>query len=71
MDAIEIGKRIKQRREELHLTQEDLGIPLVFNKSTIQRYEAGKIRKIKLPVLESMAKVLRVEPNWLALKTDK
>lgn len=71
MDAIEIGKRIKQRREELHLTQEDLGAPLGFNKSTIQRYETGKIRKIKLPVLESMAKILKVEPNWLALKTNK
>lgn len=67
---IEIGKRIKQRREELGMTQEELGKHLWLNKSTIQRYEAGKIVKIKLPVIHAMAKQLRVDPDWLVLKTD-
>ncbi|MBR1862890.1 MAG: helix-turn-helix domain-containing protein [Ruminococcus sp.] len=67
---IEIGKRIKQRREELGMTQEDLGNLLWLNKSTIQRYETGKIAKIKLPVIHAMAKQLNVNPEWLILKTD-
>ena len=67
---IEIGRRIKQRREELGLTQDDLGKALWLNKSTIQRYETGKIASIKLTVLHAMAKILNVDPNWLALKTD-
>lgn len=67
---IEIGRRIKQRREELGLTQEELGKPLGLNKSTIQRYENGLVSKIKLPVLESIAVKLGVSPDWLALKTD-
>lgn len=67
---IKIGQRIKMRREQLSMTQEDLGAPLGFNKSTIQRYESGKIAKIKLPVIEAMAKQLEVDPNWLSLKTD-
>lgn len=71
MDAIEIGKRIKERRKELNLTLEQLADALGFNKSTLQRYETGKINKIKIPVLHTMAKVLRVDPNWLALKTDE
>ena len=71
MNAIEIGKRIKERRKELNLTLEQLADTLGFNKSTLQRYEAGKIVKIKLPVLQSIAKELRVDPNWLALKTDE
>lgn len=71
MDAIEIGKRIKARRKELNLTLEQLASALGFNKSTLQRYEVGKIDRIKLPVLQSIAKELRVDPNWLALKTDK
>jgi repressor LexA len=66
-----IGKRIKQRREELGLTQEDLGNRLWLNKSTIQRYESGKIAKIKLPVMHAMAKQLDVDPDWLVLKTDE
>lgn len=71
IDAIEIGKRIKERRKELDLTLEQLADTLGFNKSTLQRYEAGKVKKIKIPVLHSMAKVLKVDPNWLALKTDE
>ncbi len=66
----EIGNRIKSRREELNLTQENLGSILWLNKSTIQRYETGKVNRIKIPVLHAMAKALDVDPNWLALKTD-
>lgn len=68
---IEIGKRIKQRREQLGMTQEELGSLLWLNKSTIQRYESGKITNIKIPVLHAIAKQLNVDPNWLALKTDE
>lgn len=66
----EIGRRIKTARELRRLTQEQLGDAVGMNKSTIQRYETGQITKIKIPVLESIAKTLNVNPNWLALKTD-
>ena len=42
MNTVEIGNRIKTAREEKGLTQEELGIRLGLNKSTIQRYEAGE-----------------------------
>ena len=67
---IEIGKRIKLKREECGLTQEELGKAVDLNKSTIQRYETGKIEKIKLPVIQAIAQVLKVDPNWLILKCD-
>ncbi|MBS7114490.1 MAG: helix-turn-helix transcriptional regulator, partial [Ruminococcus sp.] len=70
MNTVEIGNRIKAAREEKGLTQEELVIRLGLNKSTIQRYEAGKILRIKLPVLESIAIELNVNPEYLALKTD-
>lgn len=66
-----IGERIRQRREQLGLTQEFIGDSLSLNKSTIQRYEAGIVKKIKLPILHALAKELNVDPNWLALKTDE
>ena len=66
-----IGIRIKTRREEIGMTQEELGNSLGLNKSTIQRYETGKIKNIKLPILQAMAKQLCVNSDWLALKTDK
>lgn len=68
---IEIGKRIKQRRIELDMTQEELGNRLKLNKSTIQRYESGAISSIKLPVLQAIARQLNVNPDWLALKTEE
>ena len=71
MNAIEIGKRIKSRREELKLTQEQIGENLGLNKSTIQRYETGQVKKIKTPILQSIARELDVHPSWLALKTDE
>lgn len=66
----EIGCRIKARREELKMTQGELGDRLSLNKSTIQRYEAGVVAKIKLPIIQAIAQALDVDPNWLALKTD-
>lgn len=67
----EIGKRIKLRREQLGMSQEKLGSLLWLNKSTIQRYESGKITNIKIPILHAIAKQLNVDPNWLVLKTDE
>lgn len=67
---MEIGNRIRDSREKRGLTQEELGLFLGLNKSTIQRYETGKISRIKLPVLEAMAEELGVNPEYLALKTD-
>lgn len=54
LEAIEIGKRIHDKRIELHITQEELGAAVGMNKSTVQRYETGQVKKIKLPVLEAV-----------------
>lgn len=70
IEPIEVGKRIKERREELGLTQEQLGAQLWLNKSTIQRYETGKIKTIKLPVIQSIAECLSVNPDWIICKTN-
>ena len=70
MNAAKIGYRIKQRREELGLTQEHLAVTLGLNKSSVQRYESGQVKKIKLPILETIAQCLNVNPDWLACKTD-
>lgn len=65
-----IGSRIKQIREERELTQEELAKSLGLNKSTVQRYETAKIEKIKLPVIDAMAQILNVNPEWLSDKSD-
>lgn len=66
----EIGNRIEKSRKALGMTQEELASTLGLNKSTIQRYESGKIEKIKLPVIEAMANILGVRPEYLAAKSN-
>lgn len=66
-----LGERIKQRRLELEMTQGDVAREIGVATSTIQRYETDSIGKIKLPVVEAIARVLRVSPDWLIGKSDE
>lgn len=70
MDRVLLGRRIKQRRLELDLTQGDIARTIGVAISTIQRYETGAIEKVKLPVVEAIARVIDVSPAWLCGKTD-
>lgn len=70
LSNIEIGARISSTREMRGLTLDDVATIVGVAKSTIQRYEKGSISKIKLPVLESVANALSVNPNWLIGNTD-
>ena len=61
----QIGQRIRARRKVCGMTQPALGDAVGLNKSTIQRYESGKIDTIKLPVLAAIAQTLNVSAAWL------
>lgn len=69
MTNSEIGARIKSKRTELGLTLDDIAGEIGVAKSTIQRYEKGTIDKLKLPVLEAIARALHVNPAWLIGKS--
>jgi len=71
MIAIGIGKKIKERRENLGITQEKIANEIGVAISTVQRYEKGTIRKIKLPVVEAIARSIGVSPDWLIGKSDE
>jgi transcriptional regulator with XRE-family HTH domain len=66
-----IGARIKERRTELDLSLDDIANKVKTARSTIQRYEAGKIARPKIPVLHSIAHALQVDPDWLLGISDK
>lgn len=70
MTNIEIGIRIAERRSALGLTMDEVAQKIGVARSTIQRYETGQIKKIKLPVIESIASALGVNPDWLIGNTD-
>ena len=66
----EIGTRISSARSIKGLTLEDVASKVGVAKSTILRYEKGTISKIKLPIIESIAHALGVDPNWIIGNTD-
>lgn len=70
MTNAEIGNRIKYVRDLREATLEDIAQKVGVTKSTIQRYEAGKITTIKLPVVEAIAIALKVNPAWVVGKSE-
>lgn len=66
-----IGARIRRRREQLNLSLTEVAEEVSVAVSTIQRYETGQIENLKLPVLESIARVLGVNPAWLLGQTEE
>lgn len=66
----DIGKKIRERRRELDISAVTLAERLGMSKATIHRYENGDIKNIKLPVVESIAQVLKVNPLWLLGKSE-
>lgn len=61
----EIGKRIKERRESLNLSVEQLASILGRNRSTIYRYENGGIENMPLDTLRPIAAALKISPTYL------
>lgn len=70
MTNAEIGNRIKYARDLKDATLEDVAKKVGVTKSTIQRYEAGKISAIKIPVVDAIAIALNVNPAWIVGKSD-
>ena len=65
-----VGERMQQRRKQIGLTLDDIAQEIGVAKSTIQRYETGNIKRLKLPVIEAIARVLSVSPSWLCGKSE-
>lgn len=65
-----IGKRIKEKREALNISAEELAEAIGVHKATIHRYENGNFKSVKLPIIEAIAKYLEVSPAWIIGKTD-
>ena len=66
----EIGDRIRFARENANLNKKELAQKIKVADSTIKRYEDGEINKIKMPIIESIANVLSVNPMWIIGKSN-
>lgn len=72
IDVVILGQRIKSEREHQDLTQQYIADKIGVVSSTIQRYETGNIKKVKIPIINAIASALNVNPSWLlGLNVDK
>lgn len=66
-----LGERIQYARHLRGMTLDAVAQEVGVHKSTIQRYEKGEYASPKLPVIESIARALSVNPSWLVGKSDQ
>lgn len=71
MSLKSLGERIFYARQVRGLTLDNIAQAVGVHKSTIQRYEKDEYNNPKLPVIESIARALSVNPMWLIGKSDE
>lgn len=64
-ELTELIEKIKLRRLELGLSYQELSDLTGINKSTLQRYETGFIKKVPIKQVQIIAKALNVTPGYL------
>lgn len=60
-----IGSRIRQRRQELGMSADELAAKLGKNRATVYRYESDDIENFPISVIDSLANALQVSPAYL------
>ena len=60
-----IGARIRNRRKELHMSQDELAQRIGISRSTLTRYEQGNIDKLPAYLMKPIADALEVPVGYL------
>ena len=60
-----LGERIKERREQKGLTLEEVGEYVGVTKSTVRKWETGDIENMKRDKIAKLAEVLSVSPLFI------
>ena len=65
-----LAMRLRNARQLRGLTLDELAGKVGLNKSTVQRYEKGRIQAPKQPVVRALASALDVNYAWLCGKSE-
>lgn len=60
-----IGKRIKELRKSINMTQEELGELLGVKKAAVQKYENETIINLKIDTLRKLSEIFEVAPSYI------
>lgn len=67
---MDTGAKIKQLRESLDMTQEELGKLLGVKKAAINKYETGTVVNLKRSTIENLCNIFNVTPQYLLSDSD-
>lgn len=68
---MDIGLKLKQRRQEMNVSVDELAQKLNVSRTTIYRYEKGEISKMPTDTLEKIARILNTTPAYFMGWSDK
>lgn len=68
---MDIGLKLKQRRQEMNVSVDELAQKLNVSRTTIYRYEKGEISKMPTETLEKIARILNTTPAYFMGWSDK
>ena len=68
IDTKAFGRRVKEKRSELGLSQETLGKASDYSQSNVQWAESGKAKDPRI-LAQDFAEPLRTSPEWLLYGT--
>lgn len=60
-----MAKRIKEKRLELGLTQEELGKMIGTQRAAVNKYESGLVENMKRSTIKQLSLIFNVDPKWL------
>lgn len=60
-----VSQRFIYARKNKGLTLEEVGKQLGVSKTAVLKWERGQVRKMKLPMVETLARIYDVSPAWL------
>lgn len=70
LNLIEVGKRVREVREAIHLSGAALGDAIGYSQNAISKIERGLTAKVNLDAIKAIAKVCGCTEDYLLLKTD-
>lgn len=65
-----VALRLKQRRQQLHLTQADLALRAGISQTQISKYEIGQNEPTAYAIIQ-LAKALNTSSDWILGLTDE
>lgn len=60
-----MGQRIHDKREEIHMSVEELADKLGVTRQSVYRWENGSVKNIDRDYITRMAAMFHVTPEWL------